>query len=137
LEITLKEKITNLGLKHKIHILGFRPDAKLLIAGLDIFVLPSLHEGIPYVLLEAMAAHKPVVCSNVGGVPEVVEHQHDGILVQPKDPYGLCQAIKELLAKRDHREFLGKNARTKVEQYFSSDLMAEKTLSLYEKLLAP
>jgi glycosyltransferase involved in cell wall biosynthesis len=135
LEKRLKETVANLGLTHKIHFLGFRTDAKKLIAGLDIFVLSSLHEGIPYVLLEAMASQKPVVCTNVGGIPEVVTHQQDGILVQPKDPNGLCHAIKELLSKRDYMEFVGINARQKIDKQFSSELMAEKTHSLYVKLL--
>jgi glycosyltransferase involved in cell wall biosynthesis len=135
LEKHLKETVSNLGLAEKILFLGFRPDAKFLIAGLDIFVLPSLHEGIPYVLLEAMASRKPVVCTNVGGVPEIVTHNDDGILVPPKDPNGLYNAIKSLLSRKDYIKYLGDNAYHKIEQFFSSTLMAEKTYSLYVKLL--
>jgi L-malate glycosyltransferase len=137
LEETLKMTAANLGLARRVHFLGFRPDAKRLIAGLDIFVLPSLHEGIPYVLLEAMSYRKTVVCTNVGGVPEIVTHEKDGILVRPKDPQGLYKAIKDLLERKDYMIFLGNNARDKINQNFSSTLMAEKTHSLYDKLLTP
>ncbi len=135
LEKSLKETVENLGLASKIHFHGFRPDARSLMNGLDIFVMSSLHEGIPYVLLEAMAAGKPVVCTCVGGVPEVVTHNLDGILVPPKDPTGLCNAIGELLAKRDFMEILGKNAHDTVETKFSSALMSERTYNLYLGLM--
>ncbi len=136
LEESLKKTVYNLGLSNKIRFLGFRPDARKLIDKFDIFVLPSLHEGIPYVLLEAMAAGKPVVCTCVGGVPEVVTHNLDGILVSPKDPIGLCNALKDLLAKRDFMEMLGKNARDTIQKRFSSTLMSERTYSLYLDLMA-
>jgi len=135
-EKSLKETVENLGLASKIRFHGFRPDARSLMNELDIFVMSSLHEGIPYVLLEAMAAGKPVVCTSVGGVPEVVTHNLDGILVPPKDPTGLCNAVKDLLAKKDNMEILGKNAHDTIETRFSSMLMSERTYSLYLDLMA-
>jgi len=135
LEKSLKETVENLGLAGKVHFHGFRPDARSLMNGLDIFVMSSLHEGIPYVLLEAMAAGKPVVCTAVGGVPEVVTHNVDGILVPPKDPIGLCNAVRELLAKRELMEMLGKNARDTIEKRFSSTLMSERTYNVYLDLM--
>jgi|WetSurMetagenome_2_1015567.scaffolds.fasta_scaffold04968_5 L-malate glycosyltransferase len=135
LEDHLKERAVNLGVADKVHFLGFRPDAKSLIASVDIFVLPSLHEGIPYVLLEAMASSKPVICTGVGGVNEVVTNSQDGILVSPKDPQALYEAFKELLLKANYRRKLGENARCKIINEFSSCLMTKNTHLIYEKVL--
>jgi L-malate glycosyltransferase len=132
---SLKEIALNLGIADKVQFLGFRADAKSLIAKMDIFVLPSLHEGIPYVLLEAMASSKPVICTGVGGVNEVVTDSQDGILVSPKDPQGLYKAFEELLSNGNYRSSLGENARRKIQKDFSSDLMAINTHLFYEKLL--
>jgi L-malate glycosyltransferase len=132
---SLKEITSNLGIADKVHFLGFRPDAKSLIAKMDIFVLPSLHEGIPYVLLEAMASSKAVICTGVGGVNEVVTNSKDGILVSPKDSQGLYKAFEELLSNGNYRISLGENARRRIQKDFSSDLMAINTHLFYEKLL--
>lgn len=118
----------------KIRFLGFRDDVLDLTASMDILVLPSLHEGIPYALLEAMACSKPVICTNVGGMKEVISHGIDGLLIPPEDPLALSQAILDLLDAPDYAADLGRNARKKIEAQFSSESMARETHALYVRL---
>jgi glycosyltransferase involved in cell wall biosynthesis len=134
LEKDLKEKAKSLGVADKVHFLGFRPDARSLIADMDIFVLPSLHEGIPYVLLEAMACSKPVICSDVGGVKEVVKNNDDGILLRPGDPDAISVAIRQSLLELNHTDSMGQKARQKIEAEFSSVTMANNTLCFYKEI---
>lgn len=135
LEKELKDEAKLLGISDKVRFLGFRPDGKSIIACMDIFVLSSLHEGIPYVLLEAMSLSKPVVCTEVGGIKEVIENQVDGLLVPPENPQALSHGILELLGDPGYAAELGRNARRKIETCFSSVAMAEKTKALYSQLL--
>ena len=113
---------------------GFDQQPRLFLEEIDIFVLPSLHEGIPYALLEAMYCSKPVVCSNVGGIPEIIEHGKDGILVPPKDPAALSAALLRLINDPEYSAYLGRNARKKIEERFSSRLMGNRTYELYCRL---
>ena len=131
LEILLKNKAKQLGIADHVYFLGFRSDAKCLIAAMDIFVLPSLHEGIPYVLLEAMARSKPVICSDVGGIKEVVRNGSDGILVPPKNSTAISQAIIEAMGRKNYLGNMGQRARKKVVEYFSSEIMAKNTSDFY------
>lgn len=132
---SLKTTARTLGISERVNFRGFRPDARSLIAAMDIFVLPSLHEGIPYVLLEAMSFSKPVVCSAVGGVGEIVTHNLDGILVSPRDPSELYLSLRTLLLNRGVMESLGKNACNRIKNSFSSSVMAENTYAFYRLVL--
>jgi glycosyltransferase involved in cell wall biosynthesis len=136
LEMELKKAVRSFGLDGRFSFPGFREDAALLISRMDIFVLPSLHEGIPYALLEAMSCSKPVVCTSVGGVKEVVQHEVDGLLVSPRDPNALSEAIAYLLDNPDYAVAIGRNARKKIEGRFSADWMATKTCDLYFSMIA-
>jgi L-malate glycosyltransferase len=135
LEHELKEKARRLGIADRIRFWGFREDALDLISGMDVFVLSSLHEGIPYALLEAMSLSKPVVCTNVGGIQEVVQDGIDGLLVSSNDHVALSSAILRLLHNREYAAELGRNARRKIEEHFSSSLMVAHTRSVYNRLL--
>ncbi len=121
------------GVFDRFRFYGFRTDALSILAGMDIFVLPSLHEGIPFVLWEAMSFCKAVICSNVGGIKEVIENEVDGILLPPKDSFALSKAILILLEHSEYRKFLGINARKKIEMAFSANIMARATYNLYIK----
>ena len=134
LENFLKEKANSLGVSAHVDFLGFRSDAKSLISDMDIFILPSLHEGIPYVLLEAMSLSKPVICSDVGGIKEVIQNKIDGILVPSRDFHGLCDAILNLLQDPQFSENIANNGFKKIEQKFSSEVMSHKTFGLYSEL---
>ena len=125
-----------LGLQDKVIFTGYRHDIPRMLAAMDIFVLPSLVEGIPVSLLEAMAMEKPIVASRVGGIPEVIQDGIDGILVTPASPDDLSTAIMNILKDKGLRDSLGSAARkTSVEQ-FSIQAWTQKIDYCYQKLLA-
>lgn len=104
-----------------IKFTGARNDIEKIMSSADIFVLPSLSEGRPTVILEAMASGKPVIATNVGGVPEIVNDQI-GILISPEDSVGLAEAINNLLEDKELMEKMGKNAREQSMQYASIEV---------------
>jgi glycosyltransferase involved in cell wall biosynthesis len=101
----------------------------------DLFVLPSLSEGLPLALLEAMAARKAVVASDVGGVRDVVLDGETGLLVPPGDPDRLSTAITTLLRDPARCAEMGKRGRARVEQHFSVQKMVAAYEQLYTRLL--
>ena len=127
LELQIKES----GLKNKIFLAGRLPDARKYLAAFDIFVMSSVKEGFPWALLEAMAAKLPVVATNVGAVPEVIEDGKNGFLVEPRKPELLAQKIKELADNEHLRNELGIQAHQTVVLKFDLNKMVEKV----EKLL--
>jgi len=102
---------------------------------MDLFVLPSLHEGIPMVILEAMALGRPVVASRVGGIPEVITDTVHGLLVSAGDPAGIAQACLKLVGDRNLAERYGQAGRARVEQQFSSVAMGGNVANLYRQLV--
>jgi glycosyltransferase involved in cell wall biosynthesis len=114
---------------------GFLSDISGIYAILDIFVLPSLNEGLPMVLLEAMASAKPIIATCLGAVPTVLKHDHSGILIRPGDHRELRESILELLANPQKARKLADNARHRVVQDFSSKTMAERYIEVYQAVL--
>jgi glycosyltransferase involved in cell wall biosynthesis len=114
---------------------GVRKDMPAIYSLMDVFVLPSLTEGLPMVLLEAMASKKPVVATSVGAVPNVIEDGHSGLLVRPGDVNDLSQAIKHLLAHPEKASQLAEHARQKVKEQFSSQKMAQRYVGVYQNVL--
>jgi glycosyltransferase involved in cell wall biosynthesis len=125
-----------LGVASAIEFPGRRMDARAIMSRLEVVVLPSRNEGLPLVLLEAMALGRPVVASAVGGIPEVIEDGVNGLLVRPDDPTGLAAAIARLLGDPDLRASMSAAARRTVEQRWSLHETAERYLALYERQLA-
>lgn len=125
-----------LGIKDRVHFLGFRADAANLIAEFDIFVLPSLFEGFGLVLLEAMAASKPIVATRISAIPEIVVDGETGLLVPPRDPQALAEAVLKLIANPDLAFNLGRCGRRLLEQRFTVEKMVEDTLRLYRAVIA-
>jgi glycosyltransferase involved in cell wall biosynthesis len=123
-----------LGLSHT-HFLGNRQDIPALLAAADIFVLPSLWEGLPLVLLEAMSSGLPAVVTAVGGNQEVVEHGKSGLLVPAADVQALAAAIRRLLSNPWQREQMGQAARERFERRFSLQRFVHAHESLYEEIL--
>ena len=134
LERGLKEEARRMGVSEKAIFLGWRDDIPEIMQVLDVFVLPSLNEGMGRVLVEAMAAGKPVVASGVGGILDLVKEGQNGFLAGPGDEKGLAIAIKKLLEDKEMREVMGKRGR-EMAQDFSVEKMIEKIDILYESLL--
>jgi glycosyltransferase involved in cell wall biosynthesis len=115
-----------------IKFLGQRKDIPEIIKGIDIFVLSSDYEGLPLTILEAMAASKSVVATNVGGIPEAVEDGKTGILVPPKNPDALANAIMKLLKNPRLRKQMGEAGRKRAEKYFTMEKMVKKYEDVYD-----
>jgi len=128
----LERLARHLGLDDRVQFFGFRRDAAQLIHGFDVFVLPSWIEGLPVTVLEAMAAGKPVVATSVGGVPELVVEGETGLLVPPRDPERLAEAIAELLHHPDVARRMGTNGCARVREHFSQSEMLKQVMALYE-----
>jgi glycosyltransferase involved in cell wall biosynthesis len=117
LEKDLRARSSELGLNGAVRFTGFREDAARLANAFDVFVLPSLHEGLPIALLEAMSLGRPSVVTPVGGVPEVVTHGDDALVVPPSEPAALAGALVELLRDPGARARLGANARRRAAAF--------------------
>jgi glycosyltransferase involved in cell wall biosynthesis len=136
LKSLMEEKAHSLGLSDSVIFTGIRRDVPEILALLDVFVLPSLWEGLPIALLEAMAAGLPVVATRVGGVPEVVVDGVTGLLVPPRDPEAFSKAILKLLQDPDLRQKMGQAGRERVMEHFSAERMVQDTEALYQQLLS-
>jgi glycosyltransferase involved in cell wall biosynthesis len=124
-----------LGIADDVILVGHRDDVYDLINCMDIFVLPSLHEGIPMVLLEALALGKPVIASSVGGVPEIVSHGETGLLVKPGNAKELAQSMTLLIQDRAYGRVLSKAGQELVRDRFSATQMADQTAAVYLSLV--
>jgi L-malate glycosyltransferase len=134
-QMEMAAMVQELSLTPMVHFLGHRDDIPDLLAALDIFVLPSHSEGISRSLLEAMAAGLPVVVTNVGGSPEVVQSEINGLLIPAKDPAALAQALKRLLSDPALAQRLGSAASRHVAANFSLDRLGQELNTLYLDLL--
>jgi L-malate glycosyltransferase len=124
-----------LGLSDRVVFTGLRTDARELLAGVTVSVMPSLNEGLSNVLLESMAAGVPVVATRVGGTPEAIEDGVNGLLVPPADSSALANAISQVLADPQLAARLGHAARQTATARFSTEQMVRATEQLYESLL--
>lgn len=132
----LQSRAQSLGVAGDVTFTGSRTDTPELLRSFDVFVLPSVNEGISNTILEAMACGVPVVASGVGGNPELVVDGVCGSLYDPADPQALQQAILPYLGDPALRERQGRAARERVVQNFSLDSMVGRYLALYDELLA-
>ena len=101
----------------------------------DLFVFPTYFEGQPVSVLEAMAYQCGIVANNVGGIPQMVEQEQTGLLIEPKDPEGLKSALEKLLSDPEVCERLGKNARAKVQKEFSIEKSLQELIKIYQQLV--
>ena len=134
LRVELEELVTFERLNKNILFLGTRNDIPRLLSVLDIFVLCSLSEGLPLTILEAMAAGKSIVATNVGGIPEIIQDGTDGIIIPSDDSDGLADAISKLIRDEDKRHDMGVKARMKFEKKFTARAMVQRYEELYESL---
>ena len=130
----LERQIKDHHLEKHVLLAGFRPDVLSLHKAFDIFVMSSVTEGLGTSLLDAMAAGKPVVATDTGGIPEVVIHGQTGLLVPPRDHEALAQAIVTLLKNDTLRRTMGEAGRTRARTMFSADRMVQDTLRVYERV---
>jgi glycosyltransferase involved in cell wall biosynthesis len=135
LRSNLEQQAKRLNIDSRVTFLGMRQDVALLLAGADIFVLPSISEGLPLALMEAMSAELAVVASDVGGVKEVVGDGKTGLLVQPGNPAGLTCSVVNLLNDPKERIRLGEAARKLIEEKYSLDRMCNLYAQLFSRTM--
>jgi glycosyltransferase involved in cell wall biosynthesis len=131
----LKALAAELGMVDSCTFTGFEPDVPTALAGMDVFALPSIVEGLPMVLLEAMAAGKPVVASRIAGSVEVITEDVDGLLVEPGDADGLAQALVRVLQSPALATRLGAAAQSTISQRFALKRVIRETDTLYQSLI--
>ncbi|ULA63396.1 MAG: Glycosyltransferase family 4 protein [Nitrospira sp.] len=124
----------SLGLQGRVHLIGHRDDVERCLAGMDYFVFPSLNEGMGRALIEAMAAGLPVVASWVGGIPAIVRHDENGLLVPAGDGRALSEALRRILTDSQLAERLGRNASRTIGNEFGVKAMVEAVESLYRRV---
>jgi L-malate glycosyltransferase len=132
----LLREVRDLGLERHVLLPGFRPDVLSLLKTFDLFVMPSITEGLGTSLLDAMACERPIVASRVGGIPEVVVDGATGLLVPPRDPDSLAEAIVRLLEDRALAARLAGAGLARVRERFTVDRMVDETLDVYRRALA-
>jgi len=130
----LDKLITELQLENYVQLIGYVKDVWKFLSMIDVFVLPSLSEGLPMSLLEAMAFGKPVVASSVGGIPEAILSPEDGVLIPPGDPMAIARAVAMVLRQPEKMNSIGTSAREVVRSRFSAEVMATKYLEVYKRL---
>jgi glycosyltransferase involved in cell wall biosynthesis/protein-tyrosine-phosphatase len=126
-----------LGIERECIFAGPRADVYDLMAALDIFVLPSLDEGIPMAVLEAMALGRPVVATRVGGLPEIIREGETGLLVTPRRERELAEACLELASHPDRARAFGARARRVVEEEFSHETNGQALVGMYRDVIGP
>ena len=131
----LVRRARDLGVADRVDLLGHRDDVPQLLACSDIVAVPSLNEGLPLAVLEAMAAEKPIVATCVGGTGEAIVDGQSGLLVPPADPAALAAAVRRLLDDPAAAAGLARAARRRVEESFSSTRMVGQVTDVYEELL--
>jgi glycosyltransferase involved in cell wall biosynthesis len=132
----LQSQIDELGISHRVVLAGFRDDLDRVIPNLDVFALSSYTEGLPNVVLEALAASVPVVATRVGGTPEVLEHGKQGLLVPAGDSKQLATALGEVLGDDGKRLEMASRGRKHVDENFSFSAQADAYVRLIDQLKA-
>lgn len=134
-EQELKEYIKSSGLQTDVRFLGRRTDVPAILAASDVFVLPSLSEGLPNSVMEAMASGLPVVATDVGGVRELVTDNENGFVVEARDAQGLARGMERLILDKNLRETMGKKNFTKIKAEFTIEKMVSDTEKIFIDLL--
>ena len=135
-EARLEALIRDLGRAERIRLMGYCPDPVPLYQAMDVYALSSLREGLPNVLLEAMALEVPVAATRIAGVPRLVRHEQNGLLVDPGSVEGLADALARLLGDPGLRNRLGRSGRETILADFSFEARMEKIRDLFDALLS-
>jgi glycosyltransferase involved in cell wall biosynthesis len=135
LRAELEARARDLGVANRCVFLGYRSDVPDLLAVADLLVLPSLFEGLPVSVLEAMAAERPVVATGIGGTDEAVTHELTGLLVPPRDPTALASAIRRIRSDPALARRLAAAGRERVEREFSTEVTAGLVMRIYDEVM--
>jgi glycosyltransferase involved in cell wall biosynthesis len=127
----LRQESEAMGLERHVRFLGARHDVHEILRILDLFVLPSVREGLPLVLLEAMAASLPIVATGVGGIREAVEEGVNGLVVKPQDPSSLYHAMKQIFENKETRDSFSRRSHELFQSRFSVKRMVEEYETIY------
>lgn len=130
----MSAQVSLLGMQNRVHMLGYRANASRMASAFDLSVLASLHEGLPNVVLEAMAAEVPVVATAVGGTTELIIDGLTGYLVPPADSNALAQRISWALSNRDEREKIAKQALQHIHSNFTLSRMVSSVEQIYDEM---
>jgi glycosyltransferase involved in cell wall biosynthesis len=136
LRAELERELAATGLGERFRFLGYRSDMHRVIGALDVYVLPSLWEGLPLALLEALAMNKLIVCTSVGGNPEIVKDGENGLVVPPGDADALAAALERAITDRALRERAAVANRARFERQFSLRSMVAAHEQLYDRILS-
>ena len=135
----LKKRLINhaksLGVSKHVHFIGFRKDIPQILSVIDILVVPSLWEGLPLTILEAMFAGKPIIATRVGGIPEAVMDRETGILISPRDCHALSRGILELLNDPKKRKEMGEKGKQRALRHFDVDRMVKEYSDIYDECI--
>ena len=132
----LENLVSKLDAKDYVYFTGFQNDPISLLREFDLYILSSIHEGIPTVVLEAMALEVPVVATNVGGLPEIIENNLSGLLVEPNNKDKIAKSSVKIIKSEELRDKIIKNALDNVKRNFDAkDTQAKKTSDLYQALV--
>lgn len=134
LESQIISQISKLGIEKHITLTGFRSDVLSIIAACDVVVMPSRWEGLPMALLEAMALEKPVVATNVGGIPNVIHDSENGLLVEAGNMAALEQKLNLILESKELRDRLAEQAKTTVLNHYSAKTVSIRYEELYDEV---
>jgi glycosyltransferase involved in cell wall biosynthesis len=131
----LEKQARGLGLEDCFQFAGFQDQTSAFLRSFDIFVLPSLSEGLSSAILSAMASSLPVVATRVGGIPELIRNEEEGLLVPPGDPAALAEALGRLCNDPEARLLMGRKGRARVEKFFTLQRKILETEKICESLI--
>lgn len=124
------------ALDYAIRFLGYVEETPKLLAVMDIFLLPSHWEGLPAAIVEAMHAELPIIATRVGGIPELVRHEEEALLIEPRNPCQIAEAVCRLASDRELAQRLAAAAKARARNEFSIEAMVRKTEQIFAELLA-
>lgn len=131
----IEDYITTLGLNNDIILIGFQSDMMSIYNTIDYLVIPSLREGIPYVLLEGMSLKKPILATTVGDIPKIIQDNISGTLVAPGDSEALSKTMEKMITSPAHFKKLAEQAYIDVKAFYSAERMVNQTENMYRNLV--
>jgi glycosyltransferase involved in cell wall biosynthesis len=132
----LQQEVAQAALETKIHLAGFREDVAACMAAMDVVVLPSIKsDGVPQVILQALAMRRPVVATAAGGIPEVIQHQQTGVLVPPNNPHALAEAIVRVLREPGLAAAWALAGEQLINTHYTMEHMIDRTAAVYTAVL--